>query len=115
MGGKKKKRGTKSGNEPQLGHPALSAPNSSWTTYQRTQRVTSTTLILKVDGLVDPFAVAERPEDYLLDIFEHDAEAADLWHRRRLRDDWWNEGVVQLRYQETKLIEASSVDDVLIF
>ncbi len=80
--------------------------------YQRVQIVTSTTLLVKTEGLVDVFAVAEQQEDFLLDIFEHEVEAADLWHRRRQRNQWWNEGLVRLRYQETELIEASLVDDV---
>lgn len=94
-------------NDPQF---RISSPRG---TYERPQTLTSTTLILKVNGPVDAFAVAERPGESLLDIFEHEAEAAALWQQRRQRDKSWNEGLIQLRYQETDLIETSLIDDVV--
>lgn len=95
--------------------PPLSTPgDSDWAAYQRTARVTSTTLIRVTEGLIDPEEIALHPETHLLDIFAHETEAAHVWHRRRrLADGGWIEGAVRLRYQEQELMPAAGVWDVV--
>lgn len=86
--------------------------DSPWATYQRTSRVTSRTLILTSGPIFDPEDVARNPDQYLLDIYAHEAEATRIWMDRRRRDNSWGEGVVMLRYQETELMPAGAVDDI---
>ncbi|MGQ1798049.1 hypothetical protein ACT4S5_13065 [Kocuria oceani] len=91
---------------------AATTGDSAWADYQRTARVTSTTLLLKGGPLFDPAKVADNPGYYLLDIFEHEAEAAALWKSRRRRNRYWSEGEIRLRYQGVELLPFGAVDDV---
>lgn len=88
------------------------AGDSAWAAYQRTAQVESTTLILKGGPIFDPAKVAANPGYYLLDIYEHETEAAKLWKSRRRRDRYWSEGGIRLRYQGAELLPFGAVDDV---
>lgn len=92
---------------------AATTGDSAWAQYQRTARLSSTTLILKGGPIFDPAKVAANPQYYLLDIFEHEAEAAALWQSRRRRDRDWSEGEIRLRYQGAELLPFGAVDHVL--
>ena len=112
---KKRSRPSSGAAEKPRAQPPLSTPgDSAWAAYQRTARVTSTTLIRVTEGLIDPEEIALDPQTHLLDIFAHEAEAARVWHRRRrLAESGWIEGAVRLRYQEQELMPAAGVWDVV--
>jgi len=112
---KKKSRPSPGAAEKPQVQPPLSTPgDSAWAAYQRNTRITSTTLIRVTEGLIDPEEIALDSQTHLLDIFDHEAEAARVWHRRRrLADGGWIEGAVRLRYQEQELMPAAGVWDVV--
>ncbi len=56
--------------------------------------------------------MAANPGYYLLDIYEHETEAAKLWKSRRRRDRYWSEGGIRLRYQGAELLPFGAVDDL---
>ncbi|MFF0989120.1 hypothetical protein [Kocuria nitroreducens] len=74
--------------------------------------MTSTTLILTDGPIIDPAGVAANPQDCLLDIYEHAAEASALWQSRRRRDRHRSEGEIRLRCQGAELLPFGAVDDV---
>jgi len=108
----KEKKDRLAGGQPREQVALATTGDSPWATYQRSSRVTSRTLILTGGPIFDPDDVARHPEQYLLDIYAHEAEATRIWMDRRRRDNSWSEGVVMLRYQETELMPAGAVDDV---
>jgi hypothetical protein len=91
---------------------AATTGDSAWVEYQRTACVTSTTLIIKGGPIFDPAKVAANPGYYLLDIYDHEEQAAALWRSRRRRDRYWSEGEIRLRYQGAELLPFGAVDDV---